>query len=467
MKNRSGAPRGGAHVIRRIRRTTGASGAAILLLLALRTPVVAQTPLSGASETATASLDALLAHANTSNPSVRAARERVEAARARVAPAGAIPDPMLGIGVMNLPVDGAGYSEMTMNTVMLGQVVPFPGKLGLQRQIAERELVAAEARLEGTRLDLERDARRAYYELAFLDRALDVVEQNQRLLVTLIGVTQARYGVGSGGQDEVLRAQVEASGLAEQAVALTEQRRAALARLNALLDRPSDTLVDAARIPERIARAAVASSASESRFVSAALGARAANSPLPPLETLQQRAIRNSPAVRAQEAEIAAQAARLELARKAHLPDFDASLQYGQRPDHSDMLSVGVSVPIPLHRAARQDAQVTESSAELSVLEAEHHAHVNEVRASVAEAYSEAEKARAQLALFVQAILPQGQAALESATAGFQVGSVEFSALLDNQATLYGYETAYHRALTDFATAVAELQRLVGEEVLS
>src|SRR5690606_36123513 len=212
VKNRSGAPRGGAHLIRRIGRTKGASGAAILLLLALRTPAVGQTALSAATDTVTASLETLLARANESNPTLRAARERVQAARARVAPAGAIPDPMLGIGVMNLPVDGAGYSEMTMNTVMLGQTVPFPGKLGLQRQIAERELAAAEARLEGTRLDLERDARRAYYELAFLDRALDVVKQNQRLLVTLIGVTQARYGVGSGGQDEVLRAQVEASG---------------------------------------------------------------------------------------------------------------------------------------------------------------------------------------------------------------------------------------------------------------
>jgi cobalt-zinc-cadmium efflux system outer membrane protein len=443
-----------------------AVGAAMLLLMAHATAVLGQAVPATMTDTAGTPLAALLTRARESNPTLRAARERVEAARARVTPAGTLPDPMLGIGVMNLPIDGAGYSEMTMNAVMLGQMLPFPGKLTLQRVIAEHQQSAVEARLEGARLDVERDVRGAYYELAFLDRALEVVERNQRLLVTFVGVTEARYGVGSGGQEEVLRAHVETSALADEAVTLTEQRRASLARLNALLDRPSDAPVEAPRVPERIVLAAVAPSASTSRFVSAALGARAANSPLPTLTTLQDHAIRNSPEVRAHEAEIAAQAARLELARRAHLPDFDISLQYGQRPDRSDMVSVGVSVPLPLRRASRQGSQVTESRAELSALEAEHHAHVNTVRARVAEAYSEAEKTRAQLALFVQSILPQGQAALESAIAGFQVGRAEFLTLLDNQGTLYRYESAYHRALTDFATAIAALDRLVGEEVL-
>lgn len=467
MKDRSCAvPSWAPHPVRLRCRPAIGCAAVMLLFVTIAVPARAQTASTAAMDSAGASLAPLLTRAVEANPSLRAARERVDAARARVAPAGTLPDPMLGIGVMNLPADGAGYTDMTMNSVMLGQTVPYPGKLNLQRRIAERELAAAAARLDATRLDLERDVRRAYHELAFLDRALEVVERNQQLLVNFIGVTEARYGVGTGGQPDVLKARVEASRLAEEAVALAEQRRAALARLNALLDRPSDAPVEAPRIPERITRAATVPAGSGSRFVSAALGARASGSPLLTLEVLQDQAVRNSPEVRAHEAEIAAQAARLELAGKAHLPDFDVSLQYGQRPDRGDLVSVAVSVPLPLRRAARQNPGVAEARAELSALEAEHHAHVNRVRAEVAEAHAEAEKARAQLALFTTSILPQGQAALESATAGFQVGRVDFLALLDNQATLYGYETAYHRALTDFALAVAELERVVAEEVL-
>jgi outer membrane protein TolC len=68
--------------------------------------------------------------------------------------------------------------------------------------------------------------------------------------------------------------------------------------------------------------------------------------------------------------------------------------------------------------------------------------------------------------LFVKAILPQGSAMLTSASANFQVGRADFRTVLENQATLYGYEIAYHRDLTDFATNLAELEAVVGKEIL-
>lgn len=66
----------------------------------------------------------------------------------------------------------------------------------------------------------------------------------------------------------------------------------------------------------------------------------------------------------------------------------------------------------------------------------------------------------------MKAILPQGRAALTSATAGYQVGRADFLTLLDSQATLFSYELTYFRVLSDFAKTLAELERVVGEEVL-
>ena len=200
--------------------------------------------------------------------------------------------------------------------------------------------------------------------------------------------------------------------------------------------------------------------------MSAALGARAADSPLPSLADVQARAVRNSPELRAHEAEIAAQTARLELAGRAHLPDFDVSVQYGQRADRTDMASVMVSVPIPIRRRARQDAGVAEARAELAAMEAGHHAMVDRLHAEVAERYTTLERERARLALFVASILPQGRAAVESATVSFRVGRADFTALLDSERTLYEYEITMHRALADFAKALADLERIVGAEVL-
>lgn len=441
--------------------------AALVVLLASVAGAPAQSAPSGAA--APEDLEGLVSHALSVHPSIHAAHARVEAAQAAIGPAGALPDPMLGVGVMNVPLGGRDPDDMgsmTMATVGVGQSIPYPGKLALRRRVAELELAAAEAHLEGARWAVRQGVMDAYAELAFLERALEIVGRNENLLSNFIRVTESRYGVGTGSQADVLKARVEASRLAEEAVALTERRRAALARLNAALDRPSEAAVPEPRIPRRIARAAVAEDPREIRFASAALGSRAASSPLPALDELQERAVRENPMIRMHEAMIEAQAARVELARKEHLPDFDVSLQYGARGGASDVVSAMVSVPIALRRGQKQDLLVKQAEAELAALRAEHHEKANEIRAAVAGAYADLEQDRAQLALFVKSIIPQGRAALESATASFQVGRVDFLTLLENQTTLYNYETAYHSAIARFTERVAELERTLGQEIL-
>jgi outer membrane protein TolC len=123
-------------------------------------------------------------------------------------------------------------------------------------------------------------------------------------------------------------------------------------------------------------------------------------------------------------------------------------------------------VPIPWQKRRKQDQFVSEANAELSALQADYHERVNALRAEVATLHAELERTRAQLALFVKAILPQGSASLTSATASFQVGRVDFLTVLESQTTLYNYETAYYRALTDFARRLAELEAIVGKEIL-
>ena len=421
-------------------------------------------------------LEGLLRLADSVNPSIVAARHGVDAARARVTPAATLPDPMLMLGIQNVPLGktppsmmsmSGGPDPMTMRMIGIEQTVPYPGKLSLRRRAAAREVDAASASVDAITRQVEADVKDAYYELAFADQALSIVGRNRDVLAGFIRVTETRYSVGSSGQQDVLKARVEATRLAETAVTLTEQRRASLARLNALLSRPSDTPVDNPVIPAAVTRAAVPAEASEIRFTSTALGARAADSPLPPLADLQETAVRESPELREQDAMVAAQTTRLALARKEVLPDFDVSLQYGQRGGGlPDMITALVSVPLPVFKGRKQNQSVVESGAELASLQAQRAQKENEIRAEVARLVSELERSRSQLALYVKALLPQARASLSSATASYQVGRVEFLTVLDDQATVFNYETEYFRVLSDFARNLAQLERVVGKEVL-
>ena len=411
-------------------------------------------------------LDVLVQRAVERNPGLAAARNRARAAAARVAPAGSLPDPVLSLALRNFPASDPGFGDfMTMKTVGLSQRLPYPGKRSSAQAAALRATDAANATLQDLRLDLERKVRQAYYELVFLDRALEVVARHTRVLSGLVQTADARYGVGTAGLEDVLKAQVEEAALADEAARLTEHRRGILARLNALLDQPPDIPLGAVALPERVVLVASRPPGRVS-FTSLDPGARVADSPLRPLDELLRAAVERNPTIELHQARIAAQRARLDLAGKAHLPDVDVALSYGQRDGRTDMLSLSVSMPLPVNRGSRQDPGIEEAAAELAALEATHRGHVNDLKARVSDVYADLERDRTGLALLTTAMLPRGTAALQAATAGFQVARTDFLTVLANQTTLFQYETSYHRTLSDFAQNLAELQRLVGEEVL-
>ena len=423
---------------------------------------------SGAQVNSAVALDSLIVQAIAVSPAIRVAEARVTAARARISPAGTLPDPTLMAGIINLPISHPSFTSdgMTMKMVGVAQTIPFPGKLGARRRTVQLEADAAAVALDTVRLAVVRNVKTAYYELAYLDHALTIVKQNEQVLGELADAAQSRYAVGTGGQHDVLKARVAATQLGETANMLIEQRHATLAALNAALNRPVDTPVENPDFPSSLTRAAVAEDPRNIRFVGNTLGAPAADSPLPSLAQLQALATERSPGLRVHEAMIAAQVARVQLAQKEYKPDFDVSVQYGQRVGLPDMVTAQVSIPLRLHKRAVQDQQVAEASAELAAMHAEHESQLNDVHATVARLYSEIERNRTQLALYVRAILPQGQASVASTTASYQVGKVDLLTLMDSQTTLFSYETAYYRALADFGAAVAQLEQVVGQEIV-
>lgn len=424
-------------------------------------------------------VDSLITLALAANPMVATAGARVDAALARVGPAGARPDPVLSAGIQNLPLGSEapmsvpagtapthGPDPMTMRTIGLSQRFPFPGKLALQQRAAQRQVDAAKAMLLTARLDVARQVRDAYYDVAFADQSLILVARQRDVLAGIVRVTAARYTAGASAQRDVLAARVRAAQLGDQASELIERRRAALAVLNGLLNQKSDTPLGPASIPERVAATAVADSASAIHFAAQSLGARVANSPLLPLDSIQQLAIDNSPMLREHEARIAAQSARVALAEKATRPDFDVSVQYGQRNGLTDMLTAQVSIPIPIQHLRNQDLDVAAARDELVALHAEHQAQVNDLRARTAGLVSDLERDRTQLAIDVKAVLPQGQGMVSAATAAYDAGRGDLVAVLDARSTLLNYEFEYAKSLTDFAKKLAELQEVAGSDVL-
>ncbi len=400
-------------------------------------------------------LAALIARANAASPLLRATAARTAAARARIGPASGRPDPMLMSGLQNFPLFKPGFTEeMTMKMVGVSQTILFPGKQRLRREVAERDADAVIALDRVARAELVASLKEAWYELAYLDAALELTRQQRGVLDGVAAVALARYDAGAGSQADVLTARIDAAKLHDDEIGLFAERSSTVATLNALLDRASDTPVGTVAISARLRRAAMPDT-----FVSQ-------RSAFPALIDLQNRAMQAGPMLVSHQREIDAQTHRVALARVEARPDFDVAVQYGQRNRLPDMLTLQVAIPLRLQQRTKQDQVITAERAEAAALEAEHDAQRNAVHATLAARLTSAERARARLALYQVSVMPQRRAAVDAALASYRANAGTLAEVLRAESALLNDNMTVARALSDFAKSVAALELVVGSEVI-
>src|SRR5712692_11837812 len=119
---------------------------------------------------ATTSLGNLVAEALQNNPEIRAAQKEKEAAQQRIAPAGALDDPMLQAGVINLPSNSLSFNrdDMTMKMIGLSQRFSYPGKRDLRQGIAGKDAESVGYGYQETINRVAREIRVAYFDLGLV-----------------------------------------------------------------------------------------------------------------------------------------------------------------------------------------------------------------------------------------------------------------------------------------------------------
>jgi len=411
-------------------------------------------------------LATLLRDADSASPALRAARARLAAARARIEPSATRPDPTLQAGFLNLPITRPNLrdDEMTMSMIGISQSFPAAGRLSQRRRVATADAESAAAEYASTRLSVHAAIEGLYFELLFVDASRPLVEQQRDALSGIVRATDARYAAGEAPQHELLTARIAAQRIAESALIVREQQRTLTARLNAHLNRDDSVSLTlaATEIVSRVADPAV----TNARYADTTLGSRVADSPLLSLDSLQRLAATRSPVLMSQKAMIRAQAARVQLAQAAGAPDIDVSLQYGNRLGRRDMMTAMVAIPLHVQRARNLTPQRIAAQADLDALTAEHDALQAQLRADVTTLTSDAERARAQTALYAQSILPQARAAVASALTSYQASRTELATVLSAQSAVLTYEMSLLRSRIDVAIALSRLRQTVGAEVL-
>ncbi|MDX8411373.1 MAG: TolC family protein [Mariprofundaceae bacterium] len=397
------------------------------------------------------SLEAAETLAVLENPGLAAQAANARALAQLPAQLGSLPDPTLSFKAMNLPVDSFSATQENMTQLQAGisQSIPFPGKLTLRQQAASLEAEAAGLDADEHRLILLRNVRIGWWNLFYLERALGIVRRNQELLRQFVRIAETKYKVGKGLQQDVLLAQLELSKLLDVEISLHAAARRETAALNALLNRP-------AHMPIRLP-ASVDESLPEA----------------PAEQALAQTAQSARPLLHRYAKHIEAAETRVSLAEKDYYPDFKLGAAYGLRSgvnpvngrNRPDFASVMFSLNLPIYSGSKQDRKMNQRKAELIRSEFSLADARATVLAEISRALADYDKARAQVSLFRQGIIPQANLTVASMLAGYQVGKVDFLSLVSSQVTLYNFETQYWQAIASANQALARLAAAVGKEI--
>ncbi len=387
-------------------------------------------------------LGELIEEAKRANPEILAAKHRWEAAGARPSQVSSLPDPKVMFGIKNVGTQKLtiGETPMSMANVGFSQEIPFPWKLHLRGDIAEKE---AEAQGEVYQATLYRVLSRlkvAYYELFFVHKSIEIIKKDKELLEKFEKIAEVRYEVGKGIQQDVLKAQVEISRFISKLVILEQKKESLPALINSILNRPPDAPLGKP-LPLEI-----------SKFTYT-------------LTELNELALKKSPKLKAVEWMVERNSSALSLAKWEYFPDFALSGGYGYRGELEGMWNAMVGIKVPVYFFTKQRYGVKEALWGLNAARQSEEAIKQEILFRVKDLYLMTTTAERLVKLYGTGIIPQSSLSLESAISGYEVGKVDFLTLLNNLITLLNYELEYYRELVDFEKSLARLEEVVGLEL--
>jgi cobalt-zinc-cadmium efflux system outer membrane protein len=374
------------------------------------------------------------------NPEIAAAYHGWQAATNVPKQAAAFPETQLSIQQFSVgsPRPFAGFSNSDFAYIGIGasQDIPFPGKRGLRGRVAELEANSMREDAEAVRQRLVEALKLAYFQLAYIQQTLGILQQNDRTLSQIQEIAESRYRVGQGNQQDVLRAQLQHTKILQEIAHHHQVEGQLQAQLKQILNRPQT-------FPDIVAE------------------------PLTPtflLHTdaqLLERIQDQNPDVRAQQQLVQRQEARVELAHKNFRPDFTASYMYqhtaSQFRDYY-MATFGIRLP----NRGRQKAELAEAEQNRLRAERELEAERQRVLSEAKQQYVLVRQSEERLNIYKGGLIPQAEATFQAGMAAYQANRQDFETLLSNFLDVLNLDLDYRRELAEHESALARLERLTG-----
>lgn len=412
-----------------IRWLTGTMVLGSVLSTFAQVPVGEPTPLS-----------VLLVEAQRNNPQISAADHSARAAEQIAPQVTTLPDPKFTYQQFSVgsPKPFAGYTNSNFAYVGIGasQELPYPGKLRLRGEVAERDAGTKVAEVEVTKTSIADAVKAEYLQLAYQQQTLGILQQNEAVLGPLIQNATSHYQVGQGMQQDVLQAQVNRTQILKEITTNREQMGQAQAHLKSLLDRSQDS-------PDIVAEDLAESPL---KYTSAEL-----------LAMVRQ----NNPQIQVDANSVQSQETRVASAKREGKPDFGLSYMYQQNDrKYRDYYMFTLDVRLP--RRKRVNAEIAEAVEKRAESQQTLDAHLQQQLAEVQREYVKATSDAELLKEYSDGLIPQSDATYKAALNAYASNREEFVHVLVYFTNILNLKLEYAQTLVDHEAALAHLESLTG-----
>ena len=364
--------------------------------------------------------------------------------RRRAVAEGSLMDPRLRVGAVNVPVNDWSLTaeDMTMVEVGVSQEFPSGRTRSLTRQRMEQISTASMAAAQDRRRAVQREVRWVWVELAWIAAARELVDGQVAWVEQMRNSARARYASGEGRQIDLLQAGLDVAMLREQRLDLDREEAMRRSQLARWLGEEDAARAGPFTLPAR--------------------------AELPPLATLEAR-LEAHPAQQDYARRIEAAQTGVELAEQSTRPGWMLDLSYGFRggemdgKPRPDMVTAMVSVDLPFFRSARTSAEVDSARAEAEGLHQMHTDHQREMRAMLAEAWNEVQRAGEIEKYYETDLLPLADQTVQAALLAYRGNRAMFDDVVEARRIALETGLKRLRIAADRAQAQYQVDYLAGE----
>lgn len=367
------------------------------------------------------------------------------ASRQMATAAGQLPDPVVKLGVDNLPLNGPDRFSlsrdfMTMRRIGVMQEIPRAEKRQLRAERFEREADRTRAESQLNLANIQRETAIAWIERYYTLRTRELVLQQIQETRLQVQSTESGFGIGRNSQADVFAARAAQVLLEDRLSQVEAQTRNAALML--------------------------------SRWVGTAADRPVAQAPAWQTTALEDGKLDEHipfhPELVVLKTQMDAAQTDARLAEANRSADWSVEVMYSQRGSaYSNMLSVGVSIPLQWDRANRQDRELAAKLAKVDEARARYEEMLRSHDAEVRGLLNDWKTGKTRVARYRDELIPLARQRAEAAVTGYRTGKGDLAATLTARRDEIDVRMQALAVERDTARAWAQLNFLVPDSSLT